>query len=359
MNLARLMIMLLLAVSLPACKGEPPAARQRILQVATLQPELSTSYQLQRRFVGRVVAAQRVDIGFEQGGKIDSMAANQGDAVSAGQVLARLDSRFLQVEEKELQAHLREVRARQKLVKSTFKRQQSLRQKGFSAEQKLDELEAESQVLLATIDRLRASQDAIRLRLEKAVLVAPYDGVISRRYLDQGAVVAAGKPLFLLLESSRLEVLVGVPVTMAVGLRLDAEYEVTVGDQSYAATLLAVGSDLDATTRTVKLRLSLPVQSPRDGELALLSLTRTIEESGYWLPVTALIDGLRGLWNGYVLDALGEGRYRVEAVNLRVLHVEQDRVYVAGALGDKKVIAAGLHRVAPGQIVTVKPASGD
>lgn len=357
MNVVKPMLLSLL-VGLVACNGEPPPVEQRVLQVATLSPQWSDSYQLQRRFVGRVTAAQRVDMGFEQGGKVANIQANQGDAVSSGQVLAELDSRFLQVEEKELQASLREAQARLKLVNSSLKRQKSLQQQGFSAEQKLDELGAEAQVLLATIDRLRASLSANQLRLEKAVLVAPYDGVISQRFIDQGAVVAAGTPLFTLLESARLEVVVGVPVNMAPELELGAEYDVSVGDQHYAAKLLAVGSDLNAITRTVKLRFALPVQSPRDGELAMLSLSRQIPEPGYWLPVAALIDGMRGLWNSYVLEPVGDGQFRVAAVNIRVLHVEQDRVYVAGDLADKSVIASGLHRVAPGQIVTPYTAEG-
>ena len=357
MNAVKLVLLFVL-VSLVACNAEPPPVEQRVLQVATLSPQWSDSYQLQRRFVGRVTAAQRVDIGFEQGGKVASIEANQGDAVTSGQVLAKLDSRFLQVEEKELQASLREAQARLQLVNSSLKRQKSLQQQGFSAEQKLDELGAEGQVLLATIDRLRASLGANQLRLEKAVLVAPYDGVISQRFIDQGAVVAAGTPLFTVLESAHLEAVVGVPVTMAAELETGTEYDLSVGDQVYAATLLAVASDLSAITRTVKLRFELPVQSPRDGELALLRLSQQIPEPGYWLPVAALIDGMRGLWNSYVLEPVGDNQFRVEAVNIRVLHVEQDRVYVAGDLGDKSVIASGLHRVAPGQIVTPYTAQG-
>ena len=357
MNSVKLVLLLFLT-SLVACTDEPPVAEQRVLQVATLSPQWSDSYQLQRRFVGRVAAAQSVDIGFEQGGKVANIAANQGDAVASGEVLAKLDSRFLLVEKKELQASLREARARLKLVNSSLKRQKSLKQQGFSAEQKLDELGAEAQVLLATIDRLQASLGANQLRLEKAVLVAPYAGVISQRFIDQGAVVAAGTPLFTLLESGRLEVIVGVPVAMAKALQPGTEYDLSVGDQVYAATLLAVASDLNAITRTVKLRFELPVQSPRDGELALLRLSQQVPEPGYWLPVTALIDGMRGLWNSYALEPVGDGQFRVAAVNIQVLHVEQDRVYVAGDLADRSVVASGLHRIAPGQIVTAFSAEG-
>jgi RND family efflux transporter MFP subunit len=337
---------------LVACQGAPEAVAPRAISVSSFFPQRSAEFQVQRRVVGRVVAAQRVDIGFEQGGKIDRILVDQGDSVLAGQQLALLDQRLLEVAGKELQAQMREARARLALVVSSLKRQQSLKKQGFSAEQQLDELAAEKRALSAGIERLNASLDANRLQLEKAALVAPYDGVVSQRFEDEGAVVGAGGPVLQLLESKQLEGVFGVPVNMANGLEIGRDYPVTVGTDTLQATLLAVGSDLNAITRTVKLRFSLPEVNLRDGELALLVLTRKYKETGYWLPVSALADGVRGLWNSYVLEPVGENQYRVEAINVGVLHVEEDRVYVSAEFNDKQVIAAGLHRVVPGQIVS-------
>ena len=343
---------------LVACRGAPEAetAAPRVISVATLTPELSTEFQVQRRVVGRVEAAQRVDIGFEQGGKIDTILVDQGEAVVAGQKLASLDKRLLEVAGKELEAQLRETRARLELVVSSLKRQQSLKKQGFSAEQQLDELTAERQALLAGIERLNAGLDANRLQLDKSDLVAPYDGVISQRFQDQGAVVGAGSPVLQLLEAGKLEVVFGVPVEMAGSLGHNGAYPVTVGGDTFEARLITVGSDLNAITRTVKLRFELPDDARlRDGELALLMLSRDVGESGYWLPVSALADGVRGLWNSYVLEPLDDNQFRVQAVNVGVLHVEADRVYVSADFEDKQVIATGLHRVVPGQIVRPMP----
>jgi RND family efflux transporter MFP subunit len=355
---SRLVVTFIALAGVVACRGAPEPERPapRVISVATLSPELSTEFQVQRRVVGRVEAAQRVDIGFEQGGKIDSILVDQGQAVIAGQKLAALDKRLLEVAGKELEAQLRETRARLELVLSSLKRQQSLKKQGFSAEQQLDELAAEKQALMAGIERLGAGLDANRLRLEKAALLAPYDGVISRRFEDEGAVVGAGSPVLQLLESGQLEVVFGVPVDMAGGIEQGAAYPVTVGNDTFQATLIAVGSDLNAITRTVKLRFALPDDvSLRDGELALLMVSRDVRERGYWLPVSALADGVRGLWNSYVLEPLDNNQYRVQAVNVGVLHVEADRVYVSADFGSKQVIATGLHRVVPGQIVNSAP----
>jgi RND family efflux transporter MFP subunit len=348
-----------LYVSLLACSEVPAPVAARVLPVEAIEPRQSDQFELKRQAVGRVVAAQRVDSGFELSGKIARVFVNQGEAVSAGQPLAELDKRMLQVASQELQAQQRETRARLKLVRSSLKRQQSLQKQGFSAEQQLDELEAEEQALLAGLERLEASLAANQLQIEKSVLVAPYAGVVSQRYADVGAVVTAGVPVIQLLESSELEVVVGIPVNMAADLKLGAKYPVVVGKDTFDATLIAVGSDLNAITRTVKLRLALPVDNLRDGELAMLMLPQKIAESGFWLPSSALADGVRGLWNCYVLEPVGAGQYRVQAVNVGVLHVEEDRVYVSGALADKLVIATGLHRVVPGQlVVTSKSAEG-
>jgi multidrug efflux pump subunit AcrA (membrane-fusion protein) len=99
-----------------------------------------------------------------------------------------------------------------------------------------------------------------------------------------------------------------------------------------------------------------------------LELTERVTEPGFWLPIAALTEGLRGLWTVYALVPAnpsaepGEDSVRlVEPRAVEILHTEADRVFARGTLADgDRIVAGGLHRLARGQRVriaeTVAPA---
>jgi hypothetical protein len=128
---------------------------------------------------------------------------------------------------------------------------------------------------------------------------------------------------------------------------------------------------------TSRLRAVLPVRSSdtrtldtifvpddppaglRAGELVEIQLSQWIEEPGLWLPLSALTEGARGLWQAYVAEPLTAGipgepvaDHRVAPRPLEVLYQEGDQVFVRGSLGSgDRVVRSGLHRVVPGQRV--------
>jgi multidrug efflux pump subunit AcrA (membrane-fusion protein) len=90
------------------------------------------------------------------------------------------------------------------------------------------------------------------------------------------------------------------------------------------------------------------------GQLVRLEVGETIESAGFWLPTSALLRRQRGLWCCYVVvvDRERPSTGRVETRDLEVLHTEGQRVFVRGTLQPgETVIAAGTHRVVPGQRV--------
>jgi hypothetical protein len=100
------------------------------------------------------------------------------------------------------------------------------------------------------------------------------------------------------------------------------------------------------------------VRDLRRGDLVELALSEWIAEPGVWLPISALTQGSRGLWSAYALDATTDdaASARLEVRPLEVIYQEGDRVFVRGALAaGEHLVAAGLHRVVPGQRVRPLP----
>jgi RND family efflux transporter MFP subunit len=387
------------------------------LPVATLEIAPIDRYQIAQTYTGIVVARRTSELGFERSGQVTAILVDEGDTVAAGDWLAQLDTRNLQTQRQALMAQRRgaiaqlqeletgprfeDIAAAQAVVADleqqlalaevTRDRWQSLYQEGAIAQQQFDERDfnrgaiqarldqAQSQLAelvngtrqeqilaqRATVQQLKAQIDAVDVDLDKSLLKAPFAGTISRRQVDEGVVIAPGQTLVTLVEQQPWEARIGVPVHQAQTLGVGGTYNLTVGGQTYGATLKTLLPELDDATRTVTVVLTFnQVGSFKPGEIAQLQITDDIatDTPAYWLPTTALVQGERGLWSSYtVVPTPGEIRggssgFQVELQVVEVLYTEGDRALVRGTLqpGDQ-VIANGTHRIVPGQQVQPSP----
>ena len=337
--------------------NEPePVYHHRVTAVTVAAQD---SYRIPRRFTGTVTARQSVDLGFELGGKVTAVHVDEGAEVKQGEVLAELDTALLQRGRDELRAQIKETEAQLDLVRQNLRRIDDLNKKGFASVREQDELNSQRKALNATLERLAAGLAANQTRLDKAQLLAPFDAVVSRRYIDDGAVVAAGAPVLKLLQSGPLEARVGVPPRLLGALDVGDAVTLSAGGREIIGRVLALSPDVDPATRTVTVRTALTATAGLvDGDLIDLRLPETVERGGFWVPMTALTDGLRGLWNVYVLTPGEEdGRFQLQARDVQIEYADAERAFVTGALADgERIVGAGLHRLAPGQTVRLDSA---
>jgi RND family efflux transporter MFP subunit len=211
--------------------------------------------------------------------------------------------------------------------------------------------------LQSRVDAESARLDNIDIELQKSQLLAPYDGVVAQRFVQQGAIVNPGVPVVRLVETADQESHVGVSAERAAALSVGTFYTLKLRATPFQARLLAVRPDVDPITRTATAVFSIPpsVQA-LDGEPVTLELSDTVNEMGGWVPIAALLEGSRGVWT--VLRLEPEGEYlRTVTEAVEVLAVEGDRAFVRGTLiSGARIVANGLHRIPPGALVT--PASG-
>ncbi|MFZ3408832.1 efflux RND transporter periplasmic adaptor subunit [Vibrio chagasii] len=327
------------------------SAASTVLTVETVALERSPSYEVQREYVGVVKAGQQANLGFELAGKVNEILVDVGDTVTEGQPLIKLDTQLLKTESSQLKAQAEEVKAQLSLVAANLKRQRSLKAKGFSAEAEIDSLTSEQRVLQANLLRIDASVKGNDLKLVKSTILAPYSGTIATRFVSLGDVVNVGNPTLTLLASEGKEAFIGIPAHQMTKVTSLSSPSIRVGREDYEVTLLNPGAMVDTQSRSVGLRYLFPEQATvLEGQLAYLKFDEQIDDQGYWVPLTGLIDGLRGVWNIFVI---GDGN-KVERRSVQVLFANNQQAYVSGAIEDgEQVIASGLHRLVPGQ--TVKP----
>ena len=174
--------------------------------------------------------ADEIDIDTKFAGRIAELFADEGDAVTAGQVVARMDTRDLaaslaQSEANELaaqhtieadQAELAQERSVLVLAAEELERTRALLAEGFATQEALDQRQSQFDVATAAYnatlarissdtaarDAARHNSELIRVNIADNTLIAPKDGRIQYRLANVGEVLGAGGKVFTMLDTS-------------------------------------------------------------------------------------------------------------------------------------------------------------
>ncbi|WP_434361820.1 efflux RND transporter periplasmic adaptor subunit [Parasalinivibrio latis] len=352
----------LFMLMLSGCDTEAQSQIEQVnqLTVSSIRLTPESGYPVKQRFLGTVKAPQESTLGFELAGKLSALHVAQGDTVTKGQKIASLNTELLETELNQLMAKRDQIAAQLQLIKRNLSRQLSLKKKGFSADAQIDDLKSQRNTLSASLDEVDAGILATRLRIDKSTVYAPYNGVISARHVSQGDVIGAGTPTFTLLSTMGREAHIGVPAEMVNTLESGATFSVEINGRFYEASLINPAAALQNNGRTVNLRFELPKDyALLPGELAYLTVNRQINKPGYWIPMSALTDGVRGTWNIFSLTSQESDNhsFRVERRLVNLLYATESQAFIAAELGKNPLIVSeGLHRIVAGAQVTTTSA---
>lgn len=391
--------------------GDTPAETPaRVLPVETIEIEPVDAYQVSRTYTGRIAAVRTSNLGFPRSGEIEQIYVEEGDRVTKGQALAKLDTRNLQTQRQQLlaekagasarlselqtgarvedidaaQAAVQDIEQQLKLQSQQRKRRELLYAQGAIAKEELDEFafgegalkarlnEARSNLAelkngtrpeqvaaqQATIQQLEARIADLDVNLDKSTLKAPFTGIVAQKDLDEGTVANAGQSVIRLVENTAPEARIGMPSNVANELTIGSTQTVKIGSQTYQAKVASILPEVNANTRTQTVVFNLDASAIAQidpGQTVRLELDRDIDNPGYWLPTEALTQGIRGLWTCYGLTkAEDSDNYIVKQHAVEIINQKGDRALVRGTLqpGDL-IVASGIHRLVPGQRVQV------
>ncbi|MEM8728943.1 MAG: efflux RND transporter periplasmic adaptor subunit [Pseudomonadota bacterium] len=331
--------------------SEGDETRRQPLPVEVIGVEKVAGFEIDERYTGRIEARRRTDLAFDQGGRVMEILVDEGDAVSADMVVARLDDRSLNAERDRVIAQRDGIDAQIELAELNLSRVRSLTERGVASDQVNDDARIRLQQLQASRREVEATRAAIELELVKTELKAPFPGQVALRMIDHGAVVGAGTPVLTLLETSAPILRVGLPEARAKTLQPGQSVDVLYGGETVAGAVLSALPDLDPATQSVPLRIAFtpsPGQTVQFGDTAELLLPTQIPGPGFVLPLAALAEGRRGLWTVFAVD--GDDRVGIEAMEIIV--VSGDQAFARGSLRDgQRIVASGRHRISPGEIV--------
>lgn len=338
----------------------PESGLSRALPVRTTEVVMENGYHARRTFTGRAVPGRVSRMAFELGGTINKVSVDLGTMVSKGDVVAALDTSRLDAQRAQLLAEQDEVAARLELAERTLKRARETFSQGHASAQRLDEAEANAISLRASQKRLTAAIAALDVDIAKSSILAPFDGVITNRMLDEGTVVSPGTNVLEISESASMEAHIGMPPEYARAVKNGAPVDLRDGRRTKitGVELRSIVPVIEGETRTMMVTFDLPQSSAARGELITAVVQDWQEAQGTWLPLRALSSDVRGLWRVYKITDGANGPH-VRFENVQILYTDKNRVFVTGTIANgDRVIADGIERLAPGQRVTILPTDG-
>jgi len=328
-----------------ASRPAPEAAPLVSVAVRPLTPE--AGYTQVRAFVGQIEPRKTVAVSFELAGKLTDIKVDEGQSVTRGQLIAAQDVELLTAEQTRLTSSREAVQAQLDFALQQLERSAALRESGFGSQQALDQATSTRNELDARIREIDASLARIAIQLEKSSITAPFDGRVTRRFMDGGETLAPGQAVLEIVESAAPLVRVGVPLSLDPGSLSTAT--LMIGGQEYDAEFVTLRPDIDPTTRT-RTALFAPTEPipAAFGQTAEIRVNTVVSAEGTWVPVESLKEGERGQWT---LLVLGEDDVVRRATAL-VIYAETDRVFVEGSFPPgTRMIEEGPQRVVPGQQV--------
>ena len=345
------LVVLLMTAGLGNATQAPEARLPVAVSTGTIK--IQSGFETPINVFGLVESPKAASLSFDVAGQVTTLLVEEGDVVSQGDILARQDLQRLNARKRELQASLERANADLALTQVNSDRTTSLVERKLESAQRLDEVKASLNVAKAQVSEIKAALNSLNVEMRKATLISPFDGVVNRRFLDEGSVVNAGSPVFGLTSIENYQARFAVPADVIDQFEVNEPVLVKVGDINVAGTVTQRLPIRNVQTRTVDILVTLNSnERVRPGDMAILSGFRSHTETGAWLPVNALSNGLRGLWRVFVLS--NKKNTTLEARIVEVVYTDGNNAFVRGALKDGEIyVNEGTHKLAPGQMVSI------
>ncbi|HVS65668.1 MAG TPA: efflux RND transporter periplasmic adaptor subunit [Thermoanaerobaculia bacterium] len=294
---------------------------------------------------GVLEAEQEVDIVARTAGPIVELAAEEGQFMKKGQLLARIDPRELQAQLAVTSVAIEEARANFERAKSSFEAQIVSREAFDQTRARY--LSAEAQL------------QSLELQLSYTEIRAPFEGLIIERAIKFAEFVSNGTRLFRISDFDPLLCYVQIPEKdlgrLAIGQRAKLEVD-AFPTRRFEARVLRINPVIDAATGTFKVTLSVGGESLlRPGMFASVFLETAVHEDALVIPKRAL-----------VLESIGDSVYvaagdRAQRREVRIGYQEADDVEVlSGLAAGERVVVVGQDELSEGTPIQVLsgPATG-
>jgi len=270
------LVITLALVGLAGCSSETPqaavaappmpASANPVVQPAAPAEEFIAS--------GPIVVENQLDLSAQRGGIVAELLVDTGTPVHKGQLLGKLDDRQLiadrdaaKAQAESIDADLKNWEATVQMSQVDLDRSEKMWKANLITKEQLDHDRFKLTANQYEVERERKNYErsldvakSLDLELDKTRIVAPFDGVVARRYVRLGQHVADGEKLFWVTATSPLHVRFTLPARYASTIGKGSLFEVLPADgphESHTAKAITVSPVVDPASGTIDVTAEL------------------------------------------------------------------------------------------------------
>ncbi|UTW64172.1 efflux RND transporter periplasmic adaptor subunit [bacterium SCSIO 12741] len=290
---------------------------------------------------GEVETDQNTQIFPEIGGTILAIMVKEGDRVNKGQALLRIDTEILDEQ-------IKEVETRLELAETTYQKQKKLWDKNIGSEMQF--LQAKN-----NRDALATNLEALKAQKGKAIVQAPFSGVIDEIVPKVGESAMPGAPLMRIINLSNMYVTADISESY-IGKVKQGDHvmvEFTNYGVEHESTIARTGEYINPNNRTFQIKVNLDNSDGlyKPNMVARINVMDYSKDSVVVLPTRLILEGSGGRRYVFALEKGSEG---VTAVKRQVEVAKSYRGMAEiskGLTGDEWIVSKGARAIRDGQFV--------
>mgnify|MGYP003571689182 CR=1 FL=1 len=244
-----------------------------------------------QEFVGTLKFDRNSVLAAQNAGVIKALNFEVGDKVKKGDVLVQVDADVLNAQVAAASANVASARNEKTNAKKDFERYSKLLLTKAISQKQYDDAQLKYNTTTSSLKALQAQLRELQIQRNKKSIKAPFDGVIVDKKIDLGEWVSAGTPVLSMVDITKVEITVNVPLTIVNGLKKGDQYDINVGNNILKATLQAAIPSGDKLTRTFPVKFKAKTNGTFlfDGQQAKVSLSQNAKKESLLLPRDAVI----------------------------------------------------------------------
>jgi membrane fusion protein (multidrug efflux system) len=341
-------ILLALALRGPSADASPAAPAGAGAVRVEVAPVATKDMVLRVTATGSIKPKESATVSSEVAARVLEVPIREGQAVTKGTPLARLNDRDLRLLIEEAQSAIRKDQV--DLAKDQYERHQRLFQTGSVTKLQLDQAKTQYLSLDSAYQSAQAKIRQLREQVTKTQIVSPISGVIAKKFVNPGELLAPGAPVAVVENTQDVSVDVEVSDRDVVRLHQGMEVEATTDaypGKVFKGTVDRVGSTANPVTRSfaVQARIDNSSQELRSGMIASLRVVLSKKRA-----LVAPAEGISGEGEAAKAFVVRDGVARHVAVTLGDRLDREVEVLSGLAEGDEVVVLGG-DRLADGQAV--------
>ncbi|MES2191130.1 MAG: efflux RND transporter periplasmic adaptor subunit [Pseudomonadota bacterium] len=299
------------------------------------------------------------------GGYVKRWTKDIGARVTKGELLAEIETPEIDQQLSQAVAARQQAAASLELAQSTAVRWEALRKKDAVSQQEVDERRSASTQAGANLAAAEANVQRLRQLENFKRIIAPTDGIITRRNVDTGDLIDAGagggltRALFVVTQTDPLRLYVNVPQTYAQLVKTGQGVVVTQAElrgQRFQGQVARTAASIDASSRSMQVEISLPNTTGTLLPGAFVQVALPLAASkGFAIPNNALVirgDGVK------VATVENESHVRLKTIRLGRNYGENVEV-VEGLSGGERLVLNPSDSLAEGDLLTFNAAEDD